>query len=72
MDPRYLVGMGMLGALMAGGGIGLSKAPTPEQLEQMRLDREKQKADRRAASPAVAAAEAKRARKAAKLRRVSQ
>lgn len=65
MNPNYLVGAAAF-ALMSG-GIGLSKAPSEEELEQMRLDREAALAAKRAASPEVAAAEAKRARKRAKL-----
>jgi hypothetical protein len=65
MHPDYLKGAAAL-ALISG-GLRLSKAPTPEQLEQMRRGREAAIAAKRAASPEVAAAEAKRARKRAKL-----
>lgn len=71
MHPDFLVGMSAL-AMLTGARLVESKAPTPEQLEQMRQDRLTQIAAQRAASPHVAAAEAKRARKAAKLRRIEE
>jgi len=68
MNPKFLVGAAAF-ALM-GGGIGLSKAPSEEELAQMERDRVAAIAAKRAASPAVAAAEAKRRRKAERLRRI--
>lgn len=65
MNPNYLVGAAAF-ALMSG-GIGLSRAPSDEELAQMERDRVAAIAAKRAASPDVARAEAKRARKAAKL-----
>jgi hypothetical protein len=71
MNPNFLVGA------MAFFGSGLmtrstSGPPSPEKLEAMRQDRLRLIAEQRAASPHVAKAEAKRARKAAKLRAISQ
>lgn len=70
MNPKFLVGAAAF-ALISG-GIGLSKAPSDEELAQMERDRIAAIAAKRAASPHVARAEAKRARKAAKLRAISQ
>jgi len=73
MNPDYLVGGGVLALALS--GLLHSDGLTQDQRERMRLEYEgEQRAlaiERRATSPAVAAAETKRARKAEKLRRIS-
>lgn len=70
MNPNYLHGMAAF-ALMSG-GVSLSKAPSDEELARMKQERLDAIAAKRAASPQVAAAEAKRQRKAEKLRRLEE
>ena len=73
MNPDYLVGGGVLALALS--GLLRNDGLTQDQRERMRLEYEgEQRAlaiERRATSPAVAAAEAKRARKAEKLRRIA-
>ena len=71
MDPKYLVGAGWMGMALAASGLLRDDGLTPEQREQQREAAARREAEataaKRAASPQVAAAEAKRARKRAKL-----
>ena len=74
MDPDYLIGGPLLA--LALGGVGLIRDDlTPEQRTARRDEAERKRLEaiaiKRANSPSVAAAEAKRARKAAKLRRTT-
>lgn len=70
MNPKFLMGAAMFA--MASGGIGLSRAPSDEELAQRERARLAAIAAHRAASPEVAAAEAKRQRKADKLRKIAE
>lgn len=70
MNPNYLVGAAAF-ALMSG-GLRMKPGPSQEELEQQERDRLAAIAAKRAVSPEVAAAEAKRQRKAAKLRAIAE
>lgn len=73
MDPeKYGVFGGLAALALISGGLRLQRAPSPEEVEQMRRDREAAIAAKRAASPDVAKAEAKRKRKADKLRALAE
>lgn len=68
MNPDFL--FGAAAATLMTGGIRLVKPPTDEELAQRKADRLAAIAAKRAASPTVAAAEAKRRRKAERLRNI--